>query len=686
MDSVCEYLSGQLRRAKINRASVETKWENNREHFIGVSPDVWKSGEGEGWRSKAVPGYTHQKCVFALAIVCDMVLSGGAIPFMFKPSGFDKNRVRTTGPVDPKVIDRAIKDMSDLTRQQLVDCKAEAAMIKNVLSAALYGWTYAKFIIYNMHREGYTPQTPEVPGILDWKRLPETAQQWVKWEENFMAPGWDYVPVWDIYRDWETDDLQECAYIGQRKPISAWWLRQKKGKAYFIDEQIDFAISKVGSSNDRTNPSINNNSETQNLTPILRDVQLRVNDQTYFEYWGRVPRNVVEAFEKDMQEHVRGGYQMPTLAGENDDGDEIEVCASTMNDTATVRFCRTLPSMRPYVQAKWEDPGDELAPRGIADNCREMHNVLTGIFRAIEDNEKLSANVIIAIKERLFKNMPKELTPGLKLLLSEDCDDARKAIQSVTIPSVTGPLMQLLGVVQKFLDDDSMVPRIAEGIKDQGDQTAAEASMRQAASQKYLGSAIRNLDQGLIEPMVKKFYDHNMADPAIQTGKGNYIVQALGFTSFMNKTERIKNLQMVLAMTLQNPEFLKDTNTKEIRGEIAKALDCDPDQFLLSEDAVKQNEQAQAESPPVKLAEAQAGADVKLTEAEATRAKAQAVKALADAKGKVQTMPHPAGPGGEPSEPGNEGGQSGLEASSGGGAEVGSGAGAGQPAGDAVAA
>jgi len=97
----------------------------------------------------------------------------------------------------------------------------------------------------------------------------------------------------------------------------------------------------------------------------------------------------------------------------------------------------------------------------VADNCKEMHMVLNGTFRAIEDNEKLSVNVILAMKERYLLNVPNDIMPGLKLLLKEECDDARKAIQSVVIPSVTGPLMQLLGLVQKFLDDDSMVPRIA---------------------------------------------------------------------------------------------------------------------------------------------------------------------------------------------------------------------------------
>ena len=669
MDAVAEYVGQQRRNAEINRTPLQEKWETNRAFFLGLadSVDKWKKGEAKTWRSKSFPGFTHQKVIYALAIVLDTVLSGGGLPFMYKPSGFDRNRVRTTGPVDPNAVERAIEDMTGLTKQQLDDCRAEQAYMKNVLSAGLYGMTYGKFIVYNMHRDGWTAQVPEVPGILDWRRLPATAQQWIKWEEDFLAPGYIYVPVWDIFRDYETENLQECAFIGQRQAVSAWWLRQKIGKAYFLKEQIEFAISKMGTAKDRTNPSINSNPETQNLAPLTRDIQLRVNDQKYFEHWGRIPRTVAEAFESDMNEHIPGGYQAPTLADEGEQGDEVEVCVCTMNDEVTVRYVRTKPDQRPYFEAKWEDPGDELAPRGVADNCKEMHMVLNGTFRAIEDNEKLSANVILAMKERYLLNVPNDIMPGLKLLLKEECDDARKAIQSVVIPSVTGPLMQLLGLVQKFLDDDSMVPRIAQGIREPGDQTAAEAAMRNTAASKYIGMAIRNLDQGLIEPAIRKIYDYDMADPAVQVGKGNYIVQALGFTSFQNKTERIKNLQMLLAMALQNDAFLADTNTREIRSEISKALDCDPDQFLLSEKKVQEKQEQNKQSEPVVLEMAGKKADVEKTGAETMLAKAQAVKALADAR--ATTL--------QPAEPQREGPTNGLESDVSGGTDgdIGDGAG-----------
>lgn len=627
-DCLAEFLKSRFDDADKNRKSLQDKWESNRSYYLGVATDRWKKGEGDGWRSKSFPGSTHQKVIYAVALVIDTVLSGGKIPFMYKPSGFEKNRVRVSGPVDPKIVERAIQDMTSLCEQQLVDCKAEAAYIKNVLSAALYGWTYGKFIVYNMTRSGWESVTPEVPGVLDWSRLPNTAQTWQKWEESFNAPGYLYVPLWDIYRDWEIDDLHECSFIGQRQIVNNYWLRQKKGKPYFIDANIEEAITASKTKGSTANPQVSNTPETNSLTPALRDVQARSNTQKYFEMWGRVPRNVIEEFEKDLLDNKQ--FKTSSLTTEEDTGDEIEVCVCSYNDERIVRYARIMPIMRPYYQARWEDPGDELAPIGIADNCKQMHNVLKGTFRAIEDNVKLSANVIVAMKERYFQKIPESLEPGTKLLLTEDCDDARKAMQQVNIENVSQPLMELLKVVREFLDDDSMVPKITQGIREPGDQTAAEASMRQAAASKYIGMAIRNLDEGIIEPLVTDFYRYNMDDPDIQVGKGNYIVQALGFTSFMNKTTRVQMLQNVLNLILSNDALIAESKVRFYLEEIIKSLEADPDQGLKS-DEDKQMESRNAQNSPEAALQIQgAEAEVEKTQSETMKNKSVAAKNIAE--------------------------------------------------------
>jgi hypothetical protein len=641
MDCIAEYISAQYKAADENRRDLNSKWEDNRADFngnLGSSSDAigtnnqWKKKEGEGWRSKTYPSATHQKVISALAIVLDTVLSGGKLPFMYKPSPYNKHRIDVGGIADPKIIDSNIGFMTDLTQQQLSECKAEREFMKNCLSQALYGWTYSKMLVRETKRSGWKEIEPApMGGITDWSRV-KVNKKWERWVERFNAPAWGYVPVWDIFRDWETDDLELCEFIIHRQIVNNWWLKQKTGKPFFINENLEKAIK----SNKRVDPSsgktVENNEDTSNMSPIMRDFTIhRVNTRQYLEHWGRIPRSVIEEFERSLSDKsALDTYGL--FDNDEDEGDDIEVNACVVGGEDTVRLVKTVPEIRPFCQAKWEDSGDEFLARGVADNCHDGQMMLKGALRGIEDNIKMAGNVILALKERLIKNMPAELVPGAKIILAEECQSASEAVQQVAIADMTRGLGRLLEIARQLIDDDSLVPRIASGMIESVGQTAREASIRQAQALKYMGMAIRNLDLGLIEPMVEKFYAYNMEDPAVTQGKGNYIVQALGFSSFINRTDRLTKLQQALTMALNSPELNQMTKVREAWTEIQKAMDLDPDQLIKTQEEVDAEGAKNAENPAAVLQLESVKAEVEKTKAETTKAKADAVAKLGQAK------------------------------------------------------
>ena len=641
-DVIADYVLSQYNQADRNRRDIQLKWETNRRDFEGnLFPDTekpllnpqWKKKEGEGWRSTTFPSATHQKVMAALAVVMDTTLAGGAIPFMLKPSPFNRWRARVGGIVDPQAIQESIQAMTDLITQQLVDCEAERSFMKNMLACALYGWTYAKMVVKPVMRSGFEAvQMPPIAGVQDWSRV-QTSSQWKQWEEQFNAPWWVYVPCWDIFRDWETDDLFECGYVLHRQIVNNFFLKGKKGKPFFIDEKLDQTIQRKKTDNLKSSPTVENNEDTSNMSPVLRNYILyRQNPRQLLEYWGRVPREYVEEFERDNA--VSGMNTKPFLGGV-DDGDEIEVCAWCLEGIDTVRFVRTDPKMRPFVQAKWEDAGDEWMPRGVADNCAEMQNVLRGTFRAIEDNIKIAGNVTLAVKERMVKNMPKDFVIGQKILLAEECQDARQAISQIQLADMSQGLIGLFNLAKQQLDEDSMVPKVTQGLNETTKQTAQEAAIKQAQAQKYLGMAIRNIDNGLIEPMIKKFYEYDMNDPTVEQGKGNYIVQALGFTSFQNKTERMNKLQQSLQMALANPKLEAETKIRVIWEEIQKALDFDPDQILKTPEERQQDMERAMQMPQAQLAMQGQAAIVDKDKSVAEKNRADAEAKLAQAHNKT---------------------------------------------------
>lgn len=606
-------LDSKFRNFEQNRLTIQEKWDRNHQAFIREDSDTWKKGEGTKWRSKTYLGKTREKVMSAAAMVMDTILQGGVVPYALKPSPWQHDAS------DPAMMANAEADIAAMTRlvdQQLVDSHADRQLMKHVLSQALYGITWSKKIVHNVKRNGWRRQTITVDGIYDYARIP-SAQSWSKWSMQSASPGWVYVPVWDIFADAEyPDNVQDSSGIFHRQIVSPYWLRSKVGRPYFIDANL-IAAAKTALSPNNANPNINDTTDYQSVAPMLRNVKYRENMLTYREYWGRIPRADAEAVEAELGSMGVAGEAMNVPTASNyDPGDEVEVMACTCGNYL-VRYSRNEPDSRPFAFARCEDNIEEETPWGIADNCEPLQLVINGAMRGFEDNKKLSANVITALKRRFIKGkVPEDITPGTKIELSEDCDDARKAIQSIVIPDVGQSLVTLLEMAMPMLDDASMVPRLAQGYTDPNVQTATEISVRQAQASKYMGMLIRNLDEGIIEPMIQSFYEYNMGDDNVTEGKGNFVVQALGFSAYQDKVERRRILQELLALALSNPELARRTNIDNLYSAIVKATDLDPSMMLIAPD---QQAPLPGEQPPEIPPEqkAQMDADTARTQAQA---------------------------------------------------------------------
>lgn len=563
-----------------NRRSIQDKWDRNHRAFVREEGDeVWKKGEGEDWRSKTYLGKTREKVMAAAALVMDTILQGGKVPYAFKASPW---QMEGEAPVDPAALEADIAAMTALTDQQLVDTHADRQLMKHVICQALYGVTFGKKMVHSVKRSGWRKEVLTIDGIEDYSRMPD-AVSWSRWEVSSMQPGWLYVPCWDIFWDVESENLQEGAGVFHRQVVSPYWLRSKMGRPFFLDAALIAAAKQSPAQAQSSGPNVGGTTDNSTLAPVLRNVKMRKNTLTYREFWGRIPRQLAEQIESSLS--VMGYNGETTADGYDDTGDEVEVMLCTCGDYL-VRYCRNEPDNRPFSMAKCEDNLDEEMPWGIADNCEPLQLVINGAIRAFEDNKKLSSNIILAIKRRFLKNIPATFKPGMKLDLSDECDDARKAIQPVVIPDVGETLVSLLQSALPMLDDASMVPRIAQGYVEKDAQTATEISVRQAQSSKYMGMLVRNLDEGIIEPLIEYLYQFNMNDPDVQVGKGNFTVQALGFSSYQNKIERVRKIQELMMLALNTVPITNRVNFDYLFRELTKATDLDPDMVLKTAEEV----------------------------------------------------------------------------------------------------
>lgn len=571
------------------RQSIEIEMQTDLDSFNAVvTGDYWKQGETEDWKSNTFVQITKMKVMAAYSMVIDILLQGGKIPFTLNPSPWDSVVFEDLPPEQRQQIEDSMDDMKGLIQQQLADCHADRQLMKTVMSAAIYGETYAKYYVHEVERTGFQ----EDPSI----------GQWMPYRNIVTSPAFEYISNWSIYRDLETEDLQAGQGIIQRSMISPYELRQKMGGGYWIDEAIERAIAEA------EEPSQTQGStDTSTLPPGLRNIQHRHKTIEGLEFWGRAPRVLVEQFEKELKlksPKKEASIQMFDFLDYEHDGDEVEIMV-VMADDEIVRYSRNKPNSRPYYRTVWEIALDETSGTGIPKNLRSIQKVINGGVRAFEDNKKLSANVMAAVKRQYTPDWDGVFKPGAEIELSDECDDARQAIQQVIIQDVGQTLLDLIGMFERYADEASQLPKIMQGVTHdkQRPDTLGELNMLQANAGKYLGGVIKNFDEGLIEPVITDFYKYNMADPEITKGKGNYIAKPLGFTSFQNQVVRLQKLMQGLNLVMSSEILLAETKVREVLEEIWKAFDIDTGQVM------KTPEEKQAEAQ--QAAEMQAQAEAK---------------------------------------------------------------------------
>jgi len=571
------------------RQSIEIEMQTNLDAFNAVvTGDFWKQGETEGWRSDTFVQITKMKVMTAYSMIIDILLQGGKIPFTLKPSPWDSVMFEDLPDEQRRQIEDSIDDMKGLIQQQLVDCHADRQLMKTVMAAAIYGETYAKYYVHEVERTGFQPTEYD---------------QWEPYRNIVTSPAFEYVSNWAIYRDLETEDLQAGQGIIQRSMISPYELRQKMGgNGYWIDEAIERAIAEA----DEPSQTLAS-TDTSTLPPGLRNIQHRHKTMESFEFWGRAPRVLVEQFENELKRKgatKEASIQMFDFLDYEHDGNEAEIMV-VMADDEIVRYSRNKPNSRPYYRTVWEIALDETSGTGVPKNLRSVQKVINGAIRAFEDNKKLSANVMAAVKRQYIPNWDGTFKPGLEIELSDECDDARKAIQQVIIQDVGQTLLDLVGIFERYADEGSQLPKIMQGVTHdkQRPDTLGELTMLQANAGKYLGGVIKNFDEGLIEPVITDFYKYNMSDPEIQKGKGNYVAKPLGFTSFQNQVVRLQKMMQGLNLVMSSEVLMAETKVREVLEEIWKAFDIDTGQVM------KTPEEKQAEAQ--QAAEMQAQAEAK---------------------------------------------------------------------------
>jgi hypothetical protein len=269
----------------------------------------------------------------------------------------------------------------------------------------------------------------------------------------------------------------------------------------------------------------------------------------------------------------------------------VHVCLANGN---VVRFAAVDPEDNPFYEVNLETIPDEPIGRGVADNAKMGHDLVSMGLRAFVDNKAWSANVQMAMKRRLFVKTPDSIRPGGVWYLSEDAKSASDAMQQIITQDVGETLLSLIAEGEKYADWDTMMSKIEQGQMAETKRTATEIVQQAKRSDAYTGSVIRNFDEQLTEPIAERFFLNMVSDPDVQGGKGDFVCQALGFESYQENVSTIQALMAMYQMFAGDPEARGEMNIRRFMESLSKRNRIDSATWLLTPAEKEQRIQAAA--------------------------------------------------------------------------------------------
>jgi len=413
-------------------------------------------------------------------------------------------------------------------------------------------------------------------------------KEYANWnEEGEYSPVYKTIPqtssvsIWNFYPDPDASTMEEAEFVVERHKMSRSQVRALKNRPYFRSNAIDNVL-KLGE-----------NYRKEWWEQVMEDHSEEEDKAERFEvleFWGFVDREIIEDQGVDIPSELK-------------DADQLSVNIWVAN-SQVIRLVMNpfTPAYIPYFAAPYEMNPYSIFGVGIAENMDDTQTLMNGFMRMAVDNAALSGNLLIEVDEtNLVPGQDLSVYPGK--VFRRQGGAPGQAIFGTKFPNVSNENMQMFDKARVLADESTGFPSFAHGqtgVSGVG-RTASGISMLMSAANGSIRNVVKNIDDYLLAPLGKAFFNFNMQFDFDKEIKGDLEVKARGTESLMANEVRSQRLMQFLQV-VQNPALAPFARMDYIVREIAKSMDLDPDKVgnNMAEAAVQAEilKQFQAANPP----------------------------------------------------------------------------------------
>lgn len=622
------FIQERFTRAEESRRADETRWLRAYRNYRGLyGPDVQFT---ETEKSRVFIKVTKTKTLAAYGQIVDVLLSNNKFPISIDPSVLPDGIVEDVH-FDPKAPPSTEKQKSNIPFGEQGSAGITAGFSLDTLEEMLGSMKEELKDIPNLKKgPGVTPTSVTFsPAMVAAKKMEKkihdqldessaskhlrsvafemalfgtgvmkgpfgTNKEYPHWDDDGKynpliktVPELSSVSIWNFYWDADANNTEECQYVIERHKLNRSQVRALKRRPFFRANVIDEVIAEGESYQKKYWED-----DLKDFAPNFGIDRFEV-----LEYWGSIDIDFL--IENDIN-------IPPELEGEGELQANIWYCNGKILRLVLNPF---KPSKIPYYAVPYELNPYSLAGVGIGENMDDTQTLMNGFMRMAVDNAVLSGNLVFEIDEtNLVPGQDFSVHPGK--VFRRQGGAPGQSLFGTKFPNVAQENLQLFDKARQLSDESTGLPSFAHGqtgVSGVG-RTASGISMLMNAASGGVKTVIKNIDDYLLGPIGKAYFNFNMQfdyDPEI---KGDLEVNARGTESLMANEVRSQRLMQFLQIASQ-PSLAPFAKFPYIIREIAKSMDLDPEKVTNNMDeAMKQASLLQQQQAPAAPPEGAAGA------------------------------------------------------------------------------
>ncbi len=603
-NTLVDFVNERYTRSEESRRADESRWLRAYRNYRGIyGPDVQFT---ETEKSRVFIKVTKTKVLAAYGQITDVLFSNNKFPLSIDPTVLPEGVVEDvhTDPKDttPELTKPEDFDLEKLEERlgALKETLKDTPNLKEGAGQTPTSLTFSPAMVAAKKMEKKIHDQLEETGAT--KHLRSTAFEMALFGTGVMKgpfatnkeyPDWDsegkynptiktvpdanHVSIWNFYWDPDANNTEECQYIIERHKLSKTQMRALKKRPFFRSNIIDEVIAQGEGYVKKYWED-----DLKDYTPNFGVQRFEV-----LEYWGNVDIDMLK--ENDI-----------IIPKEFEDAGELQ---------ANIWFCNGKilrlvlnpfkPAKIPYYAVPYELNPYSLAGVGVAENMDDTQTLMNGFMRMAVDNAVLSGNLVFEVDEtNLVPGQDLSVYPGK--VFRRQGGAPGQALFGTQFPNVSQQNLQLFDKARQLADESTGLASFAHGqtgVSGVG-RTASGISMLMNAASGSAKTVIKNVDDYLLGPIGRAFFNFNMQfdfDPSI---RGDLEVNARGTESLMANEVRSQRLMQFLQI-VSNPTLMPFAKMPYIVREIAKSMDLDPDKVTNNMDeAMRQALMLQQSAPP----------------------------------------------------------------------------------------